>query len=203
MALLPQDPQKQKLILAGIVPVAIAALFWYLAYSPRGVTATELESQIETLEMKNAANAAIVARFGPDLERRLAIYGEHLQQLEDLIPHREHIPALIQQITERAQGLGVELVLLNPEVEEAGQFYGRHTYTLRVLGDYHRIGEYLAGIGSLERIVKPSGLQLTMEQDRDDGSSPVLRANFTIETFVMPDPNAPVSSDSASANAAG
>src|SRR5687767_8501980 len=139
MALLPKDPQKQKIVLAGLIPVAIAAVVWYLLWTPRNVQSAEMETNIESLEMKNAANAAIVARYGPDLERRLGIYSEHVGQLEQLIPRREDVPALIQQITERAQGLGVELVMLNPELEEPGQFYGRQTYVLRVIGDYHRI----------------------------------------------------------------
>lgn len=202
MALLPQDPRKQKLILAGIVPVAIAALVWYLIYTPRSLEAEEIEAQVETMEMKNAANAAIVARFGTDLERRLSIYQEHVTQLEQLIPRREDVPALIQQITERAQALGVELVMLNPDVEEAGEFYGRQTYNLRVIGDYHSIGEYLTSIGSLRRIVKPDEVQIAVESDADDGTPPKLRASFKIETFVMPDPTAPAP-ESAAPNANG
>lgn len=201
MALLPQDPQKQKLVLAGIVPVAIAALVWYMVYSPRGLEAGEIEAQVETLEMKNAANAAIVARFGTDLERRLSIYQEHVNQLESLIPRREDVPALIQQITSSAQALGVDLVRLNPDVEEAGQFYGRQTYLLNVIGDYHSIGEYLTSIGSLPRIVKADGVTLSVESNLDDGSAPKLRAAFMIETFVMPDPNAPAPADSVRPNA--
>ena len=203
MALLPQDPQKQKMILIGMIPVAIAALFWYLIYTPRGVTAAELESQVEMLQMKNAANQAVVARFGNDLERRLGIYREHVQQLEQLIPRREDVPGLINQITERAQALGVDLVMLNPDVEEAGQFYGRQTYQIRVIGDYHSVGEYLSEIGALPRIVKPDEVTLAVESDPNDGTPPLLRASFTIETFVMPDPAAPAAADSVGTNATG
>lgn len=202
MALLPQDPQKQKMILMGIVPVAVAAVFWYLIYTPRGVTATEVEAQVEALQMKNAANQAIVARYGTDLEQRLGIYREHVEQLEQLIPRREDVPGLINQITERAQALGVDLIMLNPDVEEAGQFYGRQTYQLRVIGDYHSVGEYLTAIGALPRIVKPDEVTLAVESDPNDGTAPRLRATFMIETFVMPDPDAPAA-DSVGANATG
>ena len=188
MALLPQDPQKQKLVLAALLPVLIAFGYYYFYHTKRVVEATALEERVERLEVANAGMRQVVARFGTDLPQRLAVYQAHIGQLESLIPRREDVPVLISQITERAQAIGVELAALNPSVEEAGEFYSRQSYELQVLGDYHSIGEYLTAIGSLPRIVKSTEFKVNTDSPATEpGESPRLRAMFRIETFIVPD----------------
>jgi type IV pilus assembly protein PilO len=189
MALLPQDPKKQKLLLLGILPLALAFAYYHFLHTPRAAEAERLEARVEMLAAQNDAMRAVVARFGTDLPRRLAIYQEHVRHLEQLIPHREDVPRLIYQITERALENGVELAVIRPGTEEAGEFYSRQTFELQVLGEYHSIGEYLTAIGSLSRIVRPHELKLSVETPRPDGEkSPTLRAAFRIEVYVMPEP---------------
>ncbi|HEX6135793.1 MAG TPA: type 4a pilus biogenesis protein PilO [Longimicrobiales bacterium] len=188
MALLPQDPQKQKLVLLGLLPLLIAVGYYYFYHSKRTVEATTLQDNIERLEISNAGMRQIVSRYGADLQQRLAVYQAHISQLEDLIPRREDVPVLISQITARAQELGVELAAFNPSAEQAGEFYSHQSYELQVLGDYHSIGEYLTAIGSLPRIVRASEVKLNTDRPAaEPGEPPVLRAIFRIETYIVPD----------------
>jgi type IV pilus assembly protein PilO len=189
MALLPQDPQKQKLVLLGLLPILIAFGYYYFYHTKRSEEAATLQDNVDRLEVSNAGLRQIVGRYGPDFQQRLAMYEAHVSQLEELIPRREDVPVLISQITSRALDVNVELAALNPAAEEAGDFYSRQAYDLQVLGDYHSIGEYLTAIGSLPRIVKPSGLTLAVERPATEpGQAPRLRATFRIETFIVPDP---------------
>jgi type IV pilus assembly protein PilO len=198
MALLPQDPQKQKLILMGLLPILLAFGYYYFYHTKRVVEATELQDNVDRLEVSNAGMRQIIGRYGPEFQQRLAIYQAHVGQLEQLIPRREDVPVLISQITSSAQQIGVELAALNPSAEEAGQFYSRQSYELQVLGDYHSIGEYLTAIGSLPRIVKSSEVKLNVYQPAaGQGESPELRAIFRIETFIVPEPG--MAADTASA----
>lgn len=202
MALLPQDPQKQKMLLAGLMPLLLAFAYYQYYHGRRATEAEELQANVERLETSNAAMRTIVGRYGQDLQQRLAIYQAHVGQLEALIPRREDVPVLISQITERAHGLGVELAALNPSAEEAGEFYSRQSYELQVLGDYHSIGEYLAAIGSLPRIVKSTDFKVSVDQPATEaGASPRLRAMFRIETFIVPDAATAPGLDTASAGA--
>jgi type IV pilus assembly protein PilO len=188
MALLPQDPQKQKVIFLALLPILIAFGYYYFFHTKRVTEATELQDNVDRLEVSNAGMRQIVGRYGPDFQQRLAVYQAHVGQLEQLIPRREDVPVLISQITSRAQEIGVELAALNPSAEEAGEFYSRQSYELQVIGDYHSIGEYLTAIGSLPRIVKSSEIKLNvLEPATEPGQSPQLRAIFRIETFIVPD----------------
>jgi type IV pilus assembly protein PilO len=197
MALLPQDPQKQKMLLLGLLPIVLAFLYYNFYHTPRAETLETDESALETLVAANDAARATQAQWGRDLPRRLAIYEEHIKQLETLIPRREDVPVLINQITARAGDHQVELAALNPAPEEAGEFYSRQTYELQVLGNYHGIAEYLTAIGSLPRIVRSREFKMAVETPDPRGGAPTLRAIFRIETFIMPDPT--TVTDSASA----
>jgi type IV pilus assembly protein PilO len=180
-----RDPQVQKKAAAVLVPLALAVVYYVMLYTPRVEEADRLEIRAETLESQNNAMRAIVARYGSDLERRLAIFEEHLQQLEQLIPHREDVPHLINQITEGAAGAGVDLTVLRPGGESPGDFYSQQTFELEVTGDYHSVAEYLTAIGSMPRIVRSSHLRLMRV---GTGSDSQLRAAFRIQTYVLPAP---------------
>lgn len=187
MALLPKDQKKQVKILIGLIPVALAFLYYQFYHTGRVTEVDELSSHVESLVAANAASQAIVASYGTDLPRRLGIFQEHIRQLEELIPRREDVPMLIDLITEQAQILDVELTALNPSVEEPGEFYSRQSYELRVVGDYHSIGEYLTAIGSLPRIVRSTAIALSVADPRPGASGPPqLQASFRIQTYIMP-----------------
>lgn len=198
MALLPQDPQKQKLVLVALLPVLIAFGYYYFYHSKRVVEATALQENVERLEVSNAGMRQIVGRYGADFHQRLAVLQAHVTQLENLIPRREDVPVLISQITARAQETGVDLAALNPLAEEPGVHYSKQSYDVQVLGEYHRIGEYLTAIGSLPRIMRTSGVNLVVNTPATEaGEAPELRASFRIETFIVPDPGMIVATDPA------
>jgi type IV pilus assembly protein PilO len=188
MGLIPQEPAKQKKLALILVPVAAAVLYWNFMYTPVVEDLDNLEARVERITAGNNAMRAVIARHGTDLPRRLAIFQEHVRQLEDLIPRREDVPVLIHQITQRALDTGVELTVIRPGSEVVGEFYSQQTFELQVRGNYHNIAEYLTAIGSLTRIVRPYDVKLDVE-DRVADAPPTLRASFRIQTYVMPAPN--------------
>lgn len=185
MALLPQDPKKQKRVILALLPALLAFAYYQFYHTKRVAAAEVIATHVEELEAKNAGAQALVARYGTDLPGRLAVYQEHIRQLEELIPRREDVPVLIGMITEQAQRLDIDMTALNPGAERPGEFYSTQVYELEVMGDYHSIGEYLAAIGSLARIVRPEGLNLNVENS-GGGGVPTLSAAFRIQTYIMP-----------------
>jgi Tfp pilus assembly protein PilO len=75
-----------------------------------------------------------------------------------------------------------------------GTFYTKSSYEFQVIGDYHNVGDYLASIASLPRIVTPVDLELTEFRGAEvvtrDMEAPVL-ARFRIETYVLPEGGQP------------
>jgi Tfp pilus assembly protein PilO len=183
-----RDPEIQKKAMLVLVPIGLAVAYQQLYYTARMEQVTSLEMRLESLETQNNALRAIVARYGTDLERRLAIFTEHLAQLEQLIPAREDVPHLINQVTEVAGSTGVELTVLRPAGEVPGDHYTRQSYEIEVAGDYHSVAEYLTIIGSLPRIVRSGNVQLSRVQGSTRTGAPMLRAQFRVDTYVMPVP---------------
>lgn len=183
-----RDPQVQKKALVVLLPLALAVAYQQFYYGDRVAEIERQEMRLEALNRQNNVMRAAVARYGEDLERRLAIFREHLAQLEQLIPNREDVPHLINQIADVAGGTGVELTVLRPGGETAGDHYNRQTYELEVTGDYHSVAEYLTTIGSMPRIVRSANVTLTRGTGETARGSAQLRARFRIDTYVMPAP---------------
>jgi type IV pilus assembly protein PilO len=156
----------------------------------RAAEIAELKTELETLETGNAAAKILAEQGGPELEQRLAMLEQHMVRLEELIPDREEVPDLLHSMGLRAQSTGVELTRMKPELEEVGPYYTKQTYEIGVKGTYHRVGQYLAEVGSLPRIITPVEFKLqsnTNETDRRTGA-PLLNASFRIVTYIVPEP---------------
>jgi type IV pilus assembly protein PilO len=196
MALLPTDPQQQRKLLIGLAPLLLVFAYYQFMHTGRTERIGEMETHLESLETTNAAAKVIAAQGGPELQRRLAIYEEHMTRLEELIPNREEVAELLHSMGLRAQGAGVELTRMKPEADEPGAYYTKRTYEMGVSGTYHDVGLFLSEVGSLPRIVTPTELVLAKDptQTTKQGT-PLVDAGFRIVTYVLPDP-LPLATDS-------
>ncbi|MGD8276673.1 MAG: type 4a pilus biogenesis protein PilO [Gemmatimonadota bacterium] len=197
MALLPTDPQNQKKLILGLLPLLVFFVYQQLFHGKRVAQADNLEQRLEILTTTNNAAKVLAAQGGPELERRLAIYEQHMRQLEELIPNREEVPELLYSMSLRMQAAGVEMSKMHPEAEDPGPFYTRQIYELGVKGTYHNVGAFLTEVGLLPRIVTPTDLKIAkaVGNPLDRSGDPILEANFRIVTYVIPDPVS-VSADS-------
>lgn len=190
MALLPSDPQKQKLIALGVVPVALLAAYWYFLYSPKSTDLDQQQQTLEQLETKNAAARALAAKGGPDLKKKLALYEQHAARLEELIPKTAEVPDLLHDITLRGEESGVDLNLMRPEKSEPAGPYTMQVYSMSVYGPYDGIGRFLTAVGSLPRIITPVRFKLVPRREVDRSGATRLQADFQIQTYVAEPPPA-------------
>ena len=187
MALLPQEPKQQKALGGIIAGVAVAALFWNFWATPKAEEIFTLEERVENLEDRNQ-NARIQAARGEEgLEENLATFERHIRRLEQLVPRAQEVPTLLVDMTTEAERLDIEPINFTPNPEEPGIAYNRVTYDVSWVGEYHAMGQFLASIASLSRIITPIGLQLEPYTGNDYPQyvAPVL-ATFTIETYILP-----------------
>lgn len=178
---------RQKLLLAGMV-VVLGGYFGYTKYyQPKRAEVAEMEARLANLQLQNRTARALTEAEGrAEVERRLGAYRNQLTTVEGLIPSSEELPDLLDAISAEAQRTGVDLSLIQPVGATEEQFYTRRSYDLAVLGSYHAIAEFLTKIASLQRIVTPTTLALTVEGDAEPGREPKLQAKFAIETYVLP-----------------
>ncbi len=183
---LPDDPAKQRLVLIGLIPLVAVAAYWYFLHDGYVQELRAAESRLETLETRNA-QARARAPQSRQLEQRLDVYERHIERLEALVPRREEVSQLLDTISERADEIGVRVVQFTPGDTDRLEHYNRRTFQMTVSGQYHEIGRFLSEIGSLPRIITPTGLRL-IPTSGNDPDEEVLLASFLIETYVLRDP---------------
>lgn len=192
MALLPEDPQQRTRAILGLLATCGLAVLGYMyVYAPRAEAVADLREHAEALEVQNRTARAVVQSSGEDdVERRLASYRDQLGVVEGLIPSSEELPVLLDRISEEARSSGVDLSLIRPAQASREEYYTRRVYDLAVLGSYHQIGDFLARIGTLPRIITPIDLSLEPRRDEQrngsaDEREQSLEARFSIETYVI------------------
>jgi type IV pilus assembly protein PilO len=125
-----------------------------------------------------------------DLRRRLEGYRASLALMRRLVPERNEVPNLLDDISTRAKIRGVNLAEVTPMPETAGPVpFTTHMYGMKVVGHYDQIGEFLADIASLQRIIVPYDVTLAPAQAQmtkvlGDSSGAMLEAKFRIRTYV-------------------
>lgn len=186
MALLPSDPQGQKKLLLLLLPLVAAFMYWYLYYGDATAEVASMEQRLEQLEATNRTARVKAKQGGPALERKLALYEEHMRRLEQLIPSGEEVPELLNAMALEARRADVELALMRPASTTQGEFYTRQVFDITVIGTYHDVGRFLTAVGSLPRIVKPINLRLIARNELNDAGEMRLEASFGIQTYVLP-----------------
>jgi type IV pilus assembly protein PilO len=186
-SLIPQDPKQQRYLVAIVLGIAAAGLFWNFWATPREEEIVVAEERVEALEGQNQQARIQAARGEAGLEETLATFERHVRRLEQLVPAGQELPQLITDIAMEAQRLGLESQMLVPGPEEPGVSYNRRTYEMGWVGEYHAVGEFLASIASLSRIITPINLSVQPWQGTPypQFEAPV-EAVFTIETYVLP-----------------
>ena len=189
MALIPDDPKQQKAL--GAIAVSLVVLYFAnnLWYSGAVEAVEAEEGRVENLASTNRTAQALAISAGRGLEDRMVLIERHVAELEQLIPSLEEEALVVNQMSQVARDVGVDLTSISPEAPELGEFYTQTVYRLVVLGEYHDVGRFLTGIASLPRIITPSDVQLTPFNDPSGalGFDSPVRMNFRIRTYLAPD----------------
>jgi len=194
MALLPKEPKQQKALGAIVVLLGLGYAFYTYWYSPRKVEVDALRGRVTALETSNRQAQIQAARGGTDLEERNALYERHVMELEELIPRGEEVPTLIETINRQAANVGVDVVNMTPEPDQAGEFYVRQGWSMQAIGEYHDVARFLTSIASLPRIITPVDLDVAVYRPPQNVQTELvapIAATFRMETYVLPESDAP------------
>jgi type IV pilus assembly protein PilO len=125
-----------------------------------------------------------------DLRKRLDTYRGSLSLLRRLVPERNEVPNLLDDISSRSKIRGVTLSQVVPLPVEAGPVpFDTYKYNMSVIGHYDQIGEFLADVASLQRIIVPYDVTIIAAnagaaKALGDTSGSLLEAKFQIRTYV-------------------
>jgi type IV pilus assembly protein PilO len=147
-------------------------------------TLATLESEIDSARKELARGTA------EDLRKKLDGHRASLALLRRLVPASNEVPNLLDDISTRAKFRGVNFAQVVPMVVEPGPApFDTYRYNMSVMGRYDQIGEFLADVASLQRIIVPQDVQVVAAGSAaakalNDTSGALLEAKFQIRTFV-------------------
>jgi type IV pilus assembly protein PilO len=125
-----------------------------------------------------------------DVRKRMETYRASLVLLRRLVPERNEVPNLLDDISTRGKIRGVTLSQVVPQPVEPGPApFNTYRYNMSVIGQYDQIGQFLADVASLQRIIVPYDLTVTSANSSaarvlGDSTETLLEARFQMRTFV-------------------
>jgi len=194
MALTKKDKQ-QIYMLVIVLAIAAAAGFWYYIRAPLVEEQQRLTAEADSLRRQiDSARADLREGTVEQLRQRVAVFERSLALMRLLVPTDNEVANLIDQVSTQAQLRGVTITDINPLSSEIEVPFEVYRYRFTVRATYDELGEFLADIGSLERIIVPYDVGLDLVNDACPGvaeGSTCVQATFLLRTFVK-SPNASV-----------
>ena len=187
---LPTDQRGQLMALLVLAALAGGYFFWTKKHRPDIVAITSANQESDSLEkIVAAAKADLASGSIEDLRRRVEEYQGSLELMRRLVPERNEVPTLIDDISTKAKVRGITIGKIQPLSPEPGSPFDTYRYRLEIYGHYDQIGEYLADIASLPRIIVPQDVMLSSASPAaqkllGDTAGALLLAEFSIRTFV-------------------
>jgi type IV pilus assembly protein PilO len=194
MALLPKTQRDQVMVLLVIVAVALIGLYYSYVFTPKADVLAGLQAHVDSLDVNNQRAKAELAKGNVDqLRAEAAKLQDNLEVMRQLVPTSNEVPALLEQVSTAARRVGLDLATVKPQPVVEGEQFDTYRYQVAVIGDYHALGEFLANVGSLTRIVAPVNLALSplgngaaadQRKKALKNNNSVLDSRFELQTYV-------------------
>ncbi|MDZ7734793.1 MAG: type 4a pilus biogenesis protein PilO [Gammaproteobacteria bacterium] len=110
------------------------------------------------IKQKKAANLEPLKQQMEEMEQS---FGDMLRQL----PNQTEVAGLLVDISQTGLAAGLEFELFKPGDEIPAEFYAELPIDIRVVGDYHQLGEFVSGIAELPRIVTTHNVNISRSDD--------------------------------------
>ena len=187
-----------------LLALGLAAIVGYIAYTgaviqmvginglaARNAHVTAVRDTIARLEAAtDSAKKELARGTVADVRKRLESYRGSLSLLRRLVPERNEVPNLLDDISTRSKIRGVTLSQVVPQPVEAGPApFDTYKYNMSVIGRYDQIGQFMADVASLQRIIVPYDLTIAIANSQaakvlGDTTGALLEAKFQIRTYV-------------------
>jgi Tfp pilus assembly protein PilO len=161
MAMPPMDEKGKNAIAVAVVLLIGAVGYWKYMYAPDETgplptTISSINGHADSLEatnakMKREVAAGAEAKIRADAER----YTTELAGLRRLVPTAHEVPALLDQVSNDARQVGLDISQFIPDGVLNGDDFDMARYSFTVIGPYHKIAEFLTTVASSPRIITP------------------------------------------------
>jgi len=202
MGILPSSQRNQVLLVVIMLSIGAMYAFYQFRWVPVNDALTVMQTHVDSLDVWNQqAKLEMSKGTEKELLQQAAKYQQSLAVMRQLVPTGNEVPTLLEQVSTAARRVGLDVADIQPQPVISGEQFDTYRYTVRVLGDYHTLAEFMTNVGSLTRIIAPVNVKLTLPSNperakklkrRKDDS--IIEAQFDIQTYVAKTSAAPPAS---------
>ena len=204
MGILPSSQRNQVLLILIILALGATYAFYTFRWVPVNEQLQVIQDHVDSLDVWNRkAQAETAKNDEKTLLQQAARSEQSLEIMRQLVPTGNEVPTLLEQVSTAARRVGLDVGEIQPQPVTPGDQFDTYRYSLKVMGDYHSIAEFLTNVGSLKRIITPVNLKLSLpgnvqqanklKRRKDDA---IIVVNFDIQTYVAKAAPAPTASAS-------
>ncbi|MCX5756219.1 MAG: type 4a pilus biogenesis protein PilO [Gemmatimonadetes bacterium] len=187
MAGLPTTQRDQIMLAVGILMLLGGGAYWYFVDEPQNVALVTKIAQLDTLNASNQRAKAQLARgTAAQIRKESDSLRANLDLLRTLVPAGNEVAGLIEQVSNAARRVKLELGGIDPQPPIEGEMFDTYRYKIKLAGSYHEVAEVLANIATLSRVVAPINLALVPNAaGNQKPGRQLLAATFDIQTYVV------------------
>ena len=150
-------------VFIGLLVATIAAFWWF-----------DWQDQVAALEQRQAEEVQL--RESWVAKKRQAVnLEEHRRQLAEIdrqfgallkqLPNRAEMDSLLSDINQAGLGRGLQFELFKPGADVVKEFYAEMPIDVKVSGVYHDLGEFVADVARMPRIVTLNNVGIEADKD--------------------------------------
>lgn len=157
-------PAAPRVVVAILLLLATVAAFWWFDW----------QDQVATLEARQAEEVQLRESWRSKKHQAVNL-DEHRRQLAEIdrqfgallkqLPNRAEMDSLLSDINQAGLGRGLQFELFKPGADVIKEFYAEMPIDVRLTGVYHDLGEFVADLAGMPRVVTLN--DVAVETDKD------------------------------------
>ena len=182
-----RDPKTVRLVLTGVLGAGAIYVFFATPYVP--VNYPVAAAKIKTLraDFEKKSNDLARARQSvadlPRFQAEFAALHERYEMAAELLPTEKEMPGVLRRLTLAGQQCGIQFESFRPDPEIRKEHYTEVPIQLKVVGGYHQVGQFLAEVANMPRIMRVSNLQVLTNPKGGDDQTTAADLIITVYTL--------------------
>jgi len=189
MAFSLRDPKTLRLIVTVILGGAAVYVFLATPYLPVNYTVANAKIKDLKADFEKKSNDLARARQSvadlPRFQAEFAALHERYEMAAELLPTDKEMPGVLRRLTLAGQQCGIQFESFRPDPEVRKEHYTEVPIQLKVVGGYHQVGQFLAEVANMPRIMKVSNLQVNTNPKANDDPGMTTACDLVITVYTL------------------
>lgn len=171
-------PALPRYLCYALVTSLLLGLLWYVWLSTSNEELIAEEAKELTLREEYKSKLAQAVNLDALKKQREQVL-QYVTQLEKQLPSKAEMDALLSDINQAGLGRSLQFELFRPGQVNVKEYYAELPIAVKVTGNYHDIGSFVADVANLSRIVTLNNLSISPVTGKEN----VLSMESTAKTF--------------------